>query len=61
MTSFPFRGLVALFVLAWGASPAWAQTTVTFQPTRSFFWDWVIVGVLTAAALFAVCRSSRRV
>ena len=28
---------------------------------RSFFFEWVVVGGLVGGALFAVCRSSRRV
>jgi hypothetical protein len=37
-----------------------APTTVTPVPTRSFALDYVIVGGLVVAVLFAVCRSGQR-
>jgi hypothetical protein len=62
--------LLALHFFVAGGAPVFAQqdqdsgnepaATVTVVPTRSFVLDYLIVGGLVVAALFAVCRSGQR-
>ncbi len=62
---------VALLLWSWAASPTVAQTdgetpppaapTTQVVQTRSFLVEYAIVGGLAGLALFAVCKSSRRV
>ena len=64
---------IVLILSSWTASPVAAQTDEETTPTtpatpttqvvqtRSFLVEYAIVGGLAGLALFAVCKSSRRV
>jgi hypothetical protein len=52
-------GLIAAFVLL-SATPAFAQGAEIIQSQRTPYLEVLVTAVLCGAAVFAVCRSSRR-
>ncbi|MBX3444687.1 MAG: hypothetical protein KF774_19970 [Planctomyces sp.] len=62
----PLRALAAACLPVVAAGPALAQEAAAGTPTnvvtstRPMFLEGVIVGLMVIAALFAVCRASRR-